>query len=147
MIKRLVILQDEQMLIRELRAAASRAAVYIPSLTGVGVPVAAAAAAPHGPVGGYQPPPPVEPPLPHPSPLSEVDFETGGEPAVAKGPAPEEPRTLADIARAAALKAERAALEQTLDAVRWNRRKAAQQLGVSYKTLLNKIKECGISQK
>ena len=28
----------------------------------------------------------------------------------------------------------------------WNRRKAAQILGVSYKTLLNKIKECGISQ-
>jgi DNA-binding NtrC family response regulator len=29
--------------------------------------------------------------------------------------------------------------------VRWNRRKAAEHLGVSYKTLLNKIKECGIS--
>ncbi len=57
------------------------------------------------------------------------------------------PRSLADIARAAALKAERAALEQTLDQVRWNRRKAAQLLGVSYKTLLNKIKECGISQR
>jgi two-component system response regulator AtoC len=147
MIKRLVILQDEQMLIRELRAAGSRAAVYVPSFTGVGVPVTAAATAPHGPVGGYQPPPPVEPPMPPPSPLSEVDFEAGDEAAAAQGPAPEEPRTLADIARAAALKAERAALEHTLDAVRWNRRKAAQQLGVSYKTLLNKIKECGISQK
>ena len=31
--------------------------------------------------------------------------------------------------------------------VHWNRRRAAEQLGVSYKTLLNKIKECGISRK
>ena len=44
------------------------------------------------------------------------------------------------------MKAERAAIEQTLGQVHWNRRKAAQILGVSYKTLLNKIKECGISR-
>jgi DNA-binding NtrC family response regulator len=30
--------------------------------------------------------------------------------------------------------------------VHWNRRKAAQILGVSYKTLLNKIKECSITR-
>ena len=40
----------------------------------------------------------------------------------------------------------KAAIEQTLRQVHWNRRKAAQLLGVSYKTLLNKIKECGIRQ-
>ena len=44
-------------------------------------------------------------------------------------------------------KAERALIEETLQQVRWNRRRAAEQLGVSYKTLLNKIKECGISRK
>ena len=44
------------------------------------------------------------------------------------------------------MKAERAAIEQTLRLVHWNRRKAAVHLGVSYKTLLNKIKECGISR-
>ena len=54
---------------------------------------------------------------------------------------------LADISKAAAMKAERAIIEETLQQVRWNRRKAAEQLGVSYKTLLNKIKECGISPK
>ena len=54
---------------------------------------------------------------------------------------------LADVAKAAATKAERAIIEETLQQVRWNRRKAAEQLGVSYKTLLNKIKECGISPK
>jgi DNA-binding NtrC family response regulator len=44
------------------------------------------------------------------------------------------------------MKAERAAIEQTLRQVHWNRRKASQILGVSYKTLLNKIKESGISR-
>jgi len=54
---------------------------------------------------------------------------------------------LADVAKAAALKAERSIIEDTLSQVHWNRRRAAEQLGVSYKTLLNKIKECGISRK
>jgi DNA-binding NtrC family response regulator len=45
------------------------------------------------------------------------------------------------------MKAERAIIEDTLTQVHWNRRRAAEQLGVSYKTLLNKIKECGISRK
>jgi len=54
---------------------------------------------------------------------------------------------LADAAKSASIKAERAMIEETLNAVQWNRRRAAEQLGVSYKTLLNKIKECGISRK
>ncbi len=54
---------------------------------------------------------------------------------------------LADVAKAAALKAERSIIEDTLHQTHWNRRRAAEQLGVSYKTLLNKIKECGISRK
>ena len=54
---------------------------------------------------------------------------------------------LVDVAKAAALKAERTIIEDTLNQVQWNRRRAAEQLGVSYKTLLNKIKESGISRK
>ena len=54
---------------------------------------------------------------------------------------------LADVAKSASLKAERALIEDTLTQVHWNRRRAAEHLGVSYKTLLNKIKECGISRK
>ena len=50
------------------------------------------------------------------------------------------------MSKAAALKAERTVIEDTLRQVHWNRRRAAEQLGVSYKTLLNKIKECGISR-
>ena len=50
------------------------------------------------------------------------------------------------VARAASMKAERALIEKTLNQVHWNRRKASQILGVSYKTLLNKIKECSITR-
>ena len=58
---------------------------------------------------------------------------------------PERPSKLPELARQAALGAEREAIQAALDRFRWNRRKAAQLLGVSYKTLLNKMKECGIS--
>src|SRR6185312_13502694 len=67
-----------------------------------------------------------------------------GDPAVVAAPVGSR---LADVAKAAALKAERSIIEDTLTQVHWNRRRAAEQLGVSYKTLLNKIKECGISRK
>jgi len=53
-------------------------------------------------------------------------------------------RRLAEVAREAALNAERSVIADTLKQVRWNRRKAAELLGVSYKTLLNKIKETGL---
>ena len=45
-----------------------------------------------------------------------------------------------------AVPAERTVIAETLRQVHWNRRKAAQMLGVSYKTLLNKIKETGIER-
>jgi DNA-binding NtrC family response regulator len=54
-------------------------------------------------------------------------------------------KSLLQLARDAAMAAERAAILRSLVAFRWNRRRAAKQLGVSYKTLLNKMKECGIT--
>jgi two-component system response regulator AtoC len=51
---------------------------------------------------------------------------------------------LKEIARKAALEAERQALVEVLNRVHWNRREAARILEVSYKTLLNKITECGL---
>ena len=56
------------------------------------------------------------------------------------------PQSLAEVARLAMLKAERDLIVPTLRRVHWNRRKAAPLLGISYKTLLNKIKEHGIVQ-
>jgi len=55
-------------------------------------------------------------------------------------------QSLAEAVHAAVVKAERDLIIPTLRRVHWNRRKAAPLLGVSYKTLLNKIKEHGIVQ-
>jgi two-component system response regulator AtoC len=54
------------------------------------------------------------------------------------------PLSLRDIGRRAARRAEREALERVLYQTNWNRKKAARILAVSYKTLLQKIKECGL---
>jgi PAS domain S-box-containing protein len=51
---------------------------------------------------------------------------------------------LREVARQAALDAERKALREVLENVRWNRAQAARILKVSYKTLRNKIEECGL---
>jgi two-component system, NtrC family, response regulator AtoC len=137
MIKRVVILQDEHLVVREIERNTQRATAYA-----MAAPAAAYAAAavgyPGGGVGVPSYPLPAPPPLE--ADLDEVPTEEAAE-------APEEGGgSLASVAKAASIKAERAAIEQTLRQVHWNRRKAAQILGVSYKTLLNKIKECGISR-
>jgi DNA-binding NtrC family response regulator len=51
---------------------------------------------------------------------------------------------LREVARRAALEAERATIERALYQSHWNRKQAARLLGVSYKTLLLKIRECGL---
>jgi two-component system response regulator AtoC len=146
MIKRLVILQDEQLVFSEIErnmrraaamhvAAPAAAAVHEPAVVGIG------AGAPAGvgvempsPVSVIPPPSTFSSPEPEPVEADEPESvdESGG--------------SLAAVAKAAAMKAERTVIEKTLRQVHWNRRKAAQILGVSYKTLLNKIKECGISR-
>jgi len=52
----------------------------------------------------------------------------------------EEPPSLLEIGRRAAMRAEREAIERTLTQTRWNRRQAAKILKISYKALLNKLK-------
>jgi DNA-binding NtrC family response regulator len=131
-----VILQDEQLVVREIqrqmqRMAAARAVpVAMPAAAGVpaGVGAGVGGGSPYAPYGFNGAPDPAEV-----EPASEPDAD-------------ESDGSLASVAKAASLKAERAAIEHTLRQVHWNRRKAAQNLGVSYKTLLNKIKECGISR-
>jgi DNA-binding NtrC family response regulator len=144
MIKRIVVLQDEQLVIAEIqrnmqKAAAAQLAAAPIAVAGampVGMP-AAAAPTPVGfpvamPAGVTLPPPD----LAESSNGDELDTPQGKEGG----------GSLAAVAKAAAMKAERAAIEHTLRQVHWNRRKASQILGVSYKTLLNKIKESGISR-
>jgi DNA-binding NtrC family response regulator len=52
---------------------------------------------------------------------------------------------LREIARRAAREAERKALEDVLYRVHWNRAAASRILQVSYKTLLHKIVDCGLT--
>ena len=132
MIKRVVILQDEHLVVREIQRNTERhAAMLLAAVPPAQMPAAVAMAAPAG-VGTV------------PGALAPVELETAA-PAAAE-PIEETNGSLASVAKAASMKAERAAIEVTLGQVHWNRRKAAQILGVSYKTLLNKIKECGISR-
>jgi DNA-binding NtrC family response regulator len=86
-------------------------------------------------------------PIPGDPAYEEDEDEDDIDDEVAATPPPsQEGRRLMDVAREAALTAERTVIADTLRQVHWNRRKAAQLLGVSYKTLLNKIKETGLEQ-
>jgi transcriptional regulator with GAF, ATPase, and Fis domain len=83
--------------------------------------------------------------------------------AVRNGPAPlveaawasEPPRrpgplgrsSLRELARQAAVDAERQALVEVLERVRWNRAEAARLLGLSYKGFLYKLNRCGLGPK
>jgi len=62
-----------------------------------------------------------------------------------EAPRPMVTESLREIARRGAREAERKALAEVLEQVRWNRAEASRILKVSYKTLLNKICECGLT--
>ena len=66
---------------------------------------------------------------------------------VASGTCPAAPvGSLKDIARQAAREAEKELIYRTLQQTRWNRREAAEILGISYKALLYKIKEAELDK-
>jgi transcriptional regulator with GAF, ATPase, and Fis domain len=71
-------------------------------------------------------------------------FGTPQTPAAA--PEPPTPCSLKDIARHAAREAERELIARTLQYTHWNRREAAEILGISYKALLYKIKEAELDR-
>ncbi len=59
-------------------------------------------------------------------------------------PSEYEGKTLREVSRKASQEAERVVLEKVLQKTRWNRKKAADHLDISYKALLYKIRECGL---
>ena len=139
MMKRLVVLQDENLILAELgRLRTARANAEneyaerpaptqpIPQSIPMSRPVAAA------------PPPPA---FSIPAPVAAASGSDGV--AVAMGA---DGVNLQELARTAAMGAEKEAIQHALERFRWNRRKTAEYLQVSYKTLLNKMKECGISE-
>jgi transcriptional regulator with GAF, ATPase, and Fis domain len=69
-------------------------------------------------------------------------------PTASDGPFPAaRTQTLKEIARQAAIDAQREAIRDVLERVHWNRAEAARLLGISYKTLLYKIDQCGLARK
>ena len=86
---------------------------------------------------------PALPVLPPPVPLDSAQDTLSGRRPVAAG-AGAVSVSLKDIARSAAREAERELILRMLTRTRWNRKEAAEHLGISYKALLYKIKENGL---
>ena len=78
--------------------------------------------------------------------LQELQPKVNGAPSPPPqgGCGPARELSLKRVGQRAALVAERDLILSTLQHTRWNRRKASELLGVSYKTLRNKIKEYGL---
>jgi two-component system, NtrC family, response regulator AtoC len=149
MMKRLVVLQDETLILSELgrlRAAQARAIAegVEPQVAGTAppsmsdhrystppAPMTRPMAPP--PVPAFTTPPPQPEPVPTPTAVAMMNSNADGV-------------NLQELARTAAMGAEKEAIQHALERFRWNRRKTAEYLQVSYKTLLNKMKECGISE-
>ena len=124
MVKRMVVLATETPIQRELSLAAAR-----PLVTGP-IPALAGAAAPKTPEAA----------------LPAAATVSGGPRADAPAAEPPMPCSLKEIARHAAREAERDLIARTLQYTRWNRREAAEILGISYKALLYKIKEAELDR-
>jgi two-component system, NtrC family, response regulator AtoC len=125
LVRRLVVLRDERFVLDELNAAQARRP-------------AASTPTPTGSAGGALPP----------ANQGQVRFEAApSQPpaAVVQMLGSAETVSLKEIARQAALRAEREAISAMLARTNWNKRKAAARLQISYKALLYKIKDCGLT--
>ncbi len=139
MMKRFVVLQDEALVLSELaHAKEMNNVVATPPPPAVAAPVAVPEPAMMG-IGGAVPPMSAAA-VEAMSSVAVTDADVEGVDGTSSGGI-----NLQSLARTAAMRAEREAIEQALVRFRWNRRKTAEYLSVSYKTLLNKIKECGIT--
>jgi transcriptional regulator with PAS, ATPase and Fis domain len=75
-----------------------------------------------------------------------ITSEKGREEIIINNPDDDGRYSLHRAGKLAALAAERETIKEVLEITYWNRRQAAGMLGVSYKTLLNKIKETGLDK-
>jgi len=141
MMKRFVVLQDETLILAELgrlrNARANAEAEQYSPYSHVPMQPPPQSVPMSRPVAAAPPPPPA---YSIPAPVAAP----GGDGVAASMGA--DGVNLQELARTAAMGAEKEAIQHALERFRWNRRKTAEYLQVSYKTLLNKMKECGISE-
>jgi two-component system response regulator AtoC len=147
MIKRMIVLGSEAPILKELQSPASPIPFRSASASSAQRP----AAVPPQQVG--PPPPAVAAPLPFVPQAAAAPAMAGAsvDPAAAAISAAVASATngsvsLKDIARTAAREAERELILRMLTRTRWNRKEAAEILGISYKALLYKIKENGLDK-
>ena len=128
LVRRLVVLRDEKYVLDELQAAINRR----PAMPVQHQQGSAGGSLPPANQGHSAPPPHAAAP---------------SAPPAAGVPSPVAPETvsLKEISRQAALRAEREAIGAMLARTNWNKRKAAVRLQISYKALLYKIKDCGLT--
>ncbi|HJU42510.1 MAG TPA: sigma-54 dependent transcriptional regulator [Vicinamibacterales bacterium] len=143
-IKRLVVLQDETLILSELqRLRTARAAqVETEQPAAAGATAAPSYAAPAHPAHST----PVHSAPTHHVPAAPIAPVAPAAPSIPAMMNNADGVNLQELARTAAMGAEKEAIQHALERFRWNRRKTAEYLQVSYKTLLNKMKECGISE-
>jgi two-component system, NtrC family, response regulator AtoC len=79
------------------------------------------------------------------SPLTDLAADGDDRPMV--GAVKTAARSLKDISRKAAMAAERDAIVKALEETRWHRRRTAELLNISYRSLLYKIKDAGLTGK
>jgi two-component system, NtrC family, response regulator AtoC len=142
MIKRMVVLGTEAPLLKELQQSSGPLAFRsMPSAPSSAASVSRPSVPPSPPA-----PPPAAAvaaaPLPHGAPEPSAAAVSGT--VVASVMAANV--SLKDIARTAAREAERELILRMLTRTRWNRKEAAEHLGISYKALLYKIKENGLDK-
>jgi two-component system response regulator AtoC len=139
MMKRLVVLQDETLILAELarlrNARANAENEQHQQASSAPVTQPPPMQAPPQRAVAAAPPPPAFAPPPMPTTSDALTAAMGADGV-----------NLQELARTAAMGAEKEAIQHALERFRWNRRKTAEYLQVSYKTLLNKMKECGISE-
>jgi two-component system response regulator AtoC len=143
MIKRMVVLGTEAPLLKELQQPAGPLAFR-------SIPSAAS------PLATARPPIPPSQPAPPPAAAAAVPASSAPPAGASAGAAPTASAvattvaaanvSLKDIARTAAREAERELILRMLTRTRWNRKEAAEILGISYKALLYKIKENGLDK-
>ena len=140
LIKRMVVLGSETPIFNELRQPV--AGVSFRSSTHFASP---------GERAAFAPPPAAAPRSAIPSPPAPAAVATAptyaaAVPAGTTSVAPSGNVSLKDISRTAARGAERELIHRMLTRTRWNRKEAAEILGISYKALLYKIKENGLDK-
>ena len=134
LVRRLVVLRDERFVLDELAAGVNRRpAMQVSHAQGS----AGGSLPPSNQGQNFYAPQVSAPPVSHP-PAAAAAAPVA---LVAMG----ETVSLKDIARQAALRAEREAISVMLARTNWNKRKAAVRLQISYKALLYKIKDCGLT--